>query len=152
MTGGEMNAPIRKIAALSAMVAGMLVLTACASAFAPETDPSSPVAPRVQALVEAHREYPRWENFPRQSEPAPEPAVIASSVNALNVTSDTLAADVARIEWTLTEDPAAFAEATRARVEAVPVTPTSAQTQAEIETFARQTRERGRAPPPVDRR
>lgn len=147
-----MNAPIRKFAAALTAVAVTAGLTACAGAFAPRTDPTSPVAPRVEALVAANREYPRWADFPKALEPQPEPAVIAARVATLDTAGGELAEAAARIEWLSSEDPAAFAEAVQARVDAVEVAPVTAETAAEIEEFARRTRERGRAPPPVDRR
>lgn len=147
-----MNARIGKIAAgVAAIVAGG-GLTACAGSFDPVTDASSPVAPRVQALVDANREYPDWADFPKSVEPLPEPVVIAAQVNTLRVTGGALAGEVSRIDWQLTDDPVAFAAAVQARVDAVPVAPVTAETLAEIEDFVRRTRERGRAPPPVDRR
>lgn len=147
-----MNALIRKTAALlSAIVAGG-GLTACAGAFDPATDAASPVAPRVQALVDAHREYPDWADFPRASEPVPEPMAIATQVNTLRVASGALAGEVSRLDWQSTEDPATFAAAVQARIDAVKVDPVTRETQAEIEAFVQRTRERGRAPPPVDRR
>ncbi|WP_292100441.1 hypothetical protein [Brevundimonas sp.] len=127
-------------------------LTACAGSFDPATDARSPVAPRVQAMVDANREYPRWAEFPRTVEPLPEPMAIAAQVNTLRVTSGALAGEVSRIDWQTTQDPAAFAAEVQARVDAVPVDPVTAETLAEIEDFVRRTRERGRAPPPVDRR
>ncbi len=147
-----MNAPIGKFAAAAAAAVATAGLTACVGVFDPQTDPTSPVAPRVQALVDANRAYPRWADFPRSSEPRPEPSQIAARVNALNAASGDLASEVARIEWTLTGDPVAWAEAVRARVAAVAVAPVTQNTAAEIEEFARQTRERGRAPPPIPRR
>lgn len=147
-----MNAPIRKFAAVLAAAVASAGLTACVGAFNPQTDPTSPVAPRVQALVDANREYPRWADFPKSLEPQPDPAVIAAEVNTLRVTSGALAGEVSRIEWTLNEDPAAFAEGVRARVDAVQVAPVTQNTAAEIEEFARRVRERGRAPPPIPRR
>jgi hypothetical protein len=152
MTGPEMNAPIRKFAAVLAAAVASAGLTACVGAFNPQTDPASPVAPRVQALVDANREYPRWADFPKSLEPEPEPAVIAVRVAALGVSGGALAEEAARIEWTLNEDPAAFAEGVRARVDAVQVAPATQATAAGIEEFARRLRERGRAPPPIDRR
>ena len=147
-----MNAPIRKFAAALTAAAAMAGLTACAGAFDPRTDASSPVAPRVQALVDANREYPRWADFPKSLEPEPAPVAIAAEVNTLRVTSGALAGEVSRIEWTLNEDPAAFAAAVQARVNAVQVAPVTQETAAEIEEFARRVRERGRAPPPIPRR
>ncbi|WP_245161597.1 hypothetical protein [Brevundimonas alba] len=147
-----MNAPIRKFAAVLTAAVATGGLTACVGAFNPETDPTSPVAPRVQALVDANREYPRWADFPKSLEPEPEPAQIAAQVNTLRVTGGALTGEVSRIEWTLNEDPAAFAQGVQARIDATPVAPVTQETAAEIEEFARRTRERGRAPPPVPRR
>lgn len=147
-----MNAPIQKFAAaaLAACTAG--TLSACAGRFDPAVDASSPVAPRVQALVDANRVYPRWEDFPRVREPLPQPMAIAAQVNALRTGGSALAADVSRLDWQATGDPEALAAEARARVAATPVAPVSAQSQAEIEDYLRRARERGRAPPPVDRR
>ena len=147
-----MNAPIHKIRSLAALAVIVLGLTACASAFSPATDPTSPVAARVQALVDANRAYPQWENFPRPEETSPTPAAIAAQVNTLKVTQGVLAGEAARIEWTLPQDSAAFAEALRARVAAQPVDPATQRTQAEIDEYLRSARERGRAPPPIARR
>jgi hypothetical protein len=128
-------------------------LTACVtSAFDPATDASSPIAPRVQALVDANRGYPQWADFPTSSEPLPTPVAIAAQVNTLRVTNAGLAGEVARIDWQTTGDPAAYAAEVQARVNAVPVAPVTAETQAEMDAFIARTRERGRAPPPVDRR
>ena len=147
-----MNALIQKIGSALVMVVCASVLTACASSFNPRTDETSPIAARVQALVDANREYPRWADFPKSSEPAPTPTAIAAQVNTLRVTNGALAGEVARIDWSLTDDPAAFAEALRARVAAQAVAPVTQQTQAEIDEYLRRTRERGRAPPPITRR
>ena len=147
-----MNASIRKIAsALTVIVAGG-GLAACVGSFDPVTDARSPVAPRVQALVDANREYPGWTDFPRSTEPLPEPVAIAAQVNTLRVTGGALAGEVSRIDWQITDDPEVFAAGVQARIDSVPVAPVTAETLAEIEDFVRRTRERGRAPPPVDRR
>ena len=108
------------------------------------------VAPRVQALVDANRTYPRWEDFPRSSEPLPEPVEVASRVGALRGAGTDLAAEAARIDWQL-GDPTAFAAEINSRVDAQAIAPVTAETQAEVEAFARRTRQRGAAPPPVDR-
>lgn len=147
-----MNAPIGKFAAAAAVAAAAAGLSACVGAFDPQTDPTSPAASQVQALVEANRHYPRWADFPRALQAEPDPAMIATRVNTLNQSGGALADEVARIDWTLTEDPTAFAAAVQARIDAVKVDPVTAQTAAEIEEFARRARERGRAPPPVPRR
>lgn len=146
-----MNALNRKNAALCLVLTGAGLLSACAGAFSSRTDAASPVAPQVQALVDANREYPRWEEFPRAT-PAPEPAQIALQVNTLKVRAGALEGEASRIDWQTTEDAEAFAAAVRARIAATPVDPASAETQAEIEARLRAARERGRAPPPVDRR
>ena len=147
-----MNALIQKIGSVLFLAVCASVLTACASSFNPRTDETSPVAARIQALVDANREYPRWADFPKSADPAPTPTAIAAEVNTLRVTRGALAGEVARIDWTLTDDPAAFAEALRARVAATAVAPATQQTQAEIDEYLRRARERGRAPPPVTRR
>jgi hypothetical protein len=151
MTTGEMNALIRKNAALCVVLSGAASLSACAGAFNPRTDATSPVAPQVQALVDANREYPRWEDFPKGA-PAPEPTQVAVQVNTLRVSAGALAGEASRIDWQTSDDPAAFAESVRARVAATPIAPATARTQAEIDAALRAARERGRAPPPVNRR
>jgi hypothetical protein len=146
-----MNALNRKNAALCVVLTGAGLLAGCGGAFSSRTDTASPVAPQVQALVDANREYPRWEDFPSAT-PAPEPAQVALQVNTLKVRAGALEGEASRIDWQTTEDAEAFAAAVRARIAATPVDPASAETQAEIEARLRAARERGRAPPPVDRR
>ncbi|RZJ30376.1 MAG: hypothetical protein EON85_05175 [Brevundimonas sp.] len=146
-----MNALIRKNAALCVVLTGASLLSACGTAFAPRTDPLSPVAPQVEALVAANREYPRWEDFPR-STPPPDSTQIAVQVNTLKVSAGALAGETSRIDWQTTGDAGAFADDVRARVAATPVSPVTAETQAEIDARLRAARERGRAPPPVNRR
>ena len=147
-----MNAPIRKFATALSIAAATAGAAGCVGAFNPEADPTSPVAARVQALVDTNREYPRWTDFPRSPEPPPEPARIAAAVTTLKISGAALAGEISRIDWTLTEDPADFAADVQARVDAVQVAPVTQETLAEIDEFARRSRERGRAPPPVDRR
>ncbi|HST90850.1 MAG TPA: hypothetical protein VLJ13_01475, partial [Brevundimonas sp.] len=60
MTAPDMNAPIQKFAAAALVATLAGTLPGCAGRFDPATDATSPVAPRVQALVDANREYPRW--------------------------------------------------------------------------------------------
>lgn len=151
MTGPEMNAPMRKktfrrVVALLAL----LPLGACAGSFAPRTDENSPLAPRIAALVDEHRAYPRWEDFPKASEP-PAPTQVAERVSGLNAAGGLLAEDAARIEWTLS-DPDVFVADIARQIESTPVDPVSAGTLAEIEAFAESLRQKGKAPPPVDRR
>lgn len=147
-----MNASVRKIAVIIAAGLSSAVLGGCIGSFDPATDPASPVAARVQSLVDENREYPRWADFPKSPEALPEPVAIAAQVNTLRVTGGALAGEVGRIEWQTGGDPDVFAADVKARVDAVTVAPVTQETQAEIEEFLRRTRERGRAPPPVDRR
>lgn len=146
-----MNAHLAKKIGCGLMLASTtLLLGACAAGFDPATDETSPVAPRVQALVDANRTYPAWENFPRSSEPLPEPVEVAGRVGALRGAGSELAAAAARIDWQ-DGDPAAFARDVNSRIDAQAVSPVTAETQAEVEAFAARTRERATAPPPVDR-
>lgn len=155
MTGPEMNAPQRKktfgrLSTPLALGLSGLALAGCAGSFAPRTDPDSPLAPRVEALVAANQTYPRWADFPTATAPTP-PAQIAGRVAGLNTTNSALATEVAGIEWTLA-DPDAFAAEVMRQVDSTPIDPTSAQTLADIEAFAESLRQMGKAPPPVDRR
>ena len=148
MTASEMNASLSKKMFLCAVVA--TGASGCAVAFDPATDPTSPVAPRVQALVDANRAYPRWEDFPSAPVDLPAPVEVAARVNTLRVTGGALAGEVSRIEWTL-QDAEAFERDVVARVAASQPLPATARTAEEIEAFAQSLRERGRAPPPVPR-
>lgn len=116
----------------------------------PGAGASPAVAPRVEALVNANRTYPRWVDFPAASERLPEPVEVADRVGGLRGRSDSLAAETARIEWT-TQDPVAFTAEVNRRLDAEAMAPITAGTGADVEAFAEQTRQRGAAPPPVDR-
>ena len=146
-----MNArPVKKIGGGLMIASTLLGLGACANAFSPQTGAASPLAPRVQALVDANRVYPRWEDFPRSSEPLPEPVEVAARVGALQSSGTDLAVEAARIDWQL-GDPTALAAEVSSRIDAQQISPGTAETQAEVEAFAARTRQRGTAPPPVDR-
>lgn len=151
MTGAEMNALLLKKSGLVVMVGVSLTAGGCLGVFDPQTDPTSPVAPRVRQLVEENRRYPRWEDFPSSPTALPAPAEIAGRVNTLKIANVALASEVGRIDWTLTEDPVAFAESISRRVNASHMAPATAQTAAEVEAFAAELRARAKAPPPVDR-
>ena len=151
MTGPKMNAPhAKKIFGGLLLASAVAGLGGCTTAFNPATDQTSPVAPRVQALVDANRTYPQWADFPTSSVALPEPVEVASRVGALRGAGGDLAAEAARIDWQL-GDATAFAAEINARVDAQAVSPATAETQAEVEAFAARTRQRGTAPPPVDR-
>ncbi len=110
----------------------------------------SPLEPRIAELVDANRHYPRWADFPAAPTDLPTDGQLAARVNTLRVTSGALAGEAARIEWLL-GDPEAFEATVRQQVRAAPVSPDAARTQQELDGFAQGLRERGRAPPPVDR-
>jgi hypothetical protein len=157
MTGPEMNAPptkkmMRRMIPVLAGVSAALALSGCVAAvFDPATDASSPVAPRVQAMVDANRTYPRWENFPPSPQNLPTAVELAARVNTLRATSGALAGEVERLEWTL-GDPAAFQRDVDSRLDASRLAPATARTAAEIEAYAASLRERAKAPPPIPRR
>jgi len=131
---------------------GAVSLTGCVGAFDPQADASSPLAPRVQALVDANREYPRWADFPKSPTDLPTTVEVASRVNTVRATGGALAGEVSRIDWQLT-DPEGFARDMEARVAASTPAPAPAtvQTQAEIEALAERLRRRAAPPPPITR-
>ncbi|WP_205751261.1 hypothetical protein [Brevundimonas sp. 'scallop'] len=126
-------------------------LSGCVGASASKTKVVSPLAPRIQELVDANRRYPRWEDFPAAPTDLPPVTQVASNVQRLQGDSATLTSEIARIDWTL-GDAEALAAETRAAVSAVPVSPDAVRTQADIEAFAQSLRDRAKAPPPLDRR
>lgn len=133
------------------LLGGGLTLSGCGAAFSAKTDPNGPLAPRIAALVDANRHYPRWTDFPSAPQDLPSPTQIASSVQALENKGTALGGEVSRIEWTL-DDPEALAARTRAQVGAVPTSPDSVQTAEDIEALAQSLRDQAKAPPPIDRR
>jgi len=153
MTDPEMNVFAVKNMARPLLVLSMMLfgsgLAGCVGVFDPEVDATSSVAPRVLALVEANRAFPRWEDFPKET-PALEPGQVATRVNTLRATGGALAGEVGRLEWTL-GDPAALEREVAARMDATEVSPASIQTTADIEARAAALRARAAAPPPIDR-
>lgn len=146
-----MNAPLSKKMILVAAVAATAALGACSSGLAAKTDFASPLAPRVQALVEANRRYPRWEDFPAAPTGLPDVRQVAGNAQRLQTDRAALNGEIAGIAWTL-DDAETLAAQIAAKVEAAPVSPAAARTQAEIEAFAQSLRDRAKAPPPIDRR
>lgn len=138
-------------AALAATLGAPLFLGGCVGAFEPRTDVTSPVAPRIQQLVDENRQYPRWADFPAASRDLPAPAAIAADVGRLESRNAALTADVARIEWTLNQDPAAFLDSVNRRIDADQMSPLSVRTPEQVEAFAEELRQRAKAPPPIDR-
>ncbi|WP_269219110.1 hypothetical protein [Brevundimonas vesicularis] len=146
-----MNASHSKKMILIAAAAIATPLSGCIGASASKTEAVSPLAPRIQELVDANRRYPRWEDFPTAPTDLPPVTQVASNVQRLQGDSATLTSEIARIDWTL-GDAEALAAETRAAVNAVPVSPDAVRTQADIEAFAQSLRDRAKAPPPLDRR
>lgn len=151
MNAPEMNARwAKKIGGSLLVASGLAVLAGCATAPVAGPQAEAAITPRIAALVEANRVYPRWADFPRSTDPLPEPVEVAGRVATLQTASDGLATDAARIEWTL-QDPATFVAEVNSRMDPRAMAPLTPQTPAEIEAFAEQTRRRGAAPPPIDR-
>lgn len=143
-----MNVFLSKKTIVPAMTGLLLATGGCVGSFDPETDATSPLAPRIQELVDQKREYPRWADFPAAPTDLPEPAQVAANVQALNADSSVLAAQVAGIDWTLDSDPAVFVASVQQRFDPAPI---GAQTPEEVEAFAEALRRRAAAPPPIDR-
>lgn len=153
MTAPEMNATGGKIriagrgAALA--VSACFGLAGCLS-FSPQTDPASPAAARVDALVAANRGYPDWEDFPSGPRPVPAPAEIVHEVAQLNITGDAMSREVAAIDWTLS-DPEAWAASVRSRLDAAFAAPPPPDVAARIEAMAEALRQRAEPPPQLTR-
>lgn len=146
-----MNVFLSKKTIVPAMTGLLLATGGCVGSFDPETDATSPLAPRIQELVDQKREYPRWADFPAAPTDLPEPAQVAANVQALNADSSVLAAQVAGIDWTLDSDPAVFVASVQQRFDPAKMAPIGAQTPEEVEAFAEALRRRAAAPPPIDR-
>lgn len=151
MTGVEMNVFLSKKTILPAMTGLLLLTGGCVGSFDPQTDATSPLAPRIQELVDQKREYPRWADFPATPTDLPQPAQVATNVQALNAGSSVLATQVAGIDWTLSADPTAYVESITRRFDPAKMAPIGAQTPEEVEAFAESLRRRAAAPPPIDR-
>lgn len=130
--------------------AACLVQAACAGSFAAQTDDQSPLAPRVQALVDANRAYPQWSRFPATPTDAPGAEQFAARVQGLGLAGRELERQAAAIDWDLS-DPAGFAAAVQARMAPVPASPDAARTREDIEALAERLRRLATAPPPVPR-
>ncbi len=146
-----MNVFLSKKTILLAMTGLLLATGGCVGSFDPQTDATSPLAPRIQELVDANRDYPRWADFPAEPTDLPQPAQVAANVSALGVQSGALASQVAGIDWVLDSDPTAFVESINRRFDPARMAPIGAQTPEQVEAFAETLRRRAAAPPPIDR-
>lgn len=156
MTAVEMNAPApKKMDAPAVRRRGatpgpwMGVVLALAAGGCAATPMPAPLDADARALADAHRRYPRWADFPARSADVPAVA-IAAEVRGLGLAAERLAADTARIDWTLS-DPLGFAASARSRVTLSAASALGARTPAEVEAFAAGLRARAAAPPPIDR-
>lgn len=147
-----MNASAMKNPVLAAVVSGLLLTGACAVPFQTQADPESPLSDRVQALVDAHREYPRWDDFPAAPTDVPQSEAVAAQVAGLERSGQVLDRTVAAIDWSLSDDPNAWAASVRNRIAGARMSLGTARTADEVEAFARSLRERSEPPPPIDPR
>lgn len=151
MTGPEMNATGGNFgkAASAAAAMALLALGGCVS-LSPQTDPASPAAARVDALVQANRGYPDWADFPGAPRPTPAPAQIGRQVAQLNASGGLATAEAAAINWTLS-DPEALGAALRAQLDAEYARPAALDAAARIEAIAEAMRRRVQPPPQLTR-
>lgn len=152
MTGIEMNAHVLKkiVPPMAGLTGAFAMLGGCVAApFATSTDGASPVSARVDALVAANRDYPRWQDFPPEPVDLPSPTQIAGEVRGLGAARQGLTSEVDAMTWD-EEDPAAVAAAIRSRVDSTLAAPIAVQTRQEIEAEAERLRRRAAPPPPIE--
>lgn len=151
MTMNEMNARVLKKSVVLSLLCGSGAALLSACAFNPVTDPNSPLNARIEALVAENDHYPKLEDFPAPPADVPTAGDVKAQVQQLAATENRLSGEVANIDWQDDQDPEAYAAAVRSRVDEGVVNAPTPETPAEIEAFARQLRERAKAPPPIDR-
>jgi len=113
-----------------------------------ETDPTSPVAQRVDEVAASRREYPKWSEFPAVPQNIPTLAEFATRVEGLESAQTRLQTDASRLEWTLANSEG-WAEQARSLVDPAMARPVSPDQAAETEAFARRLREMATPPPPA---
>lgn len=126
-----------------------LALAACSS-LAPPSVTSIPLPAQQQAMIDANRAYPSFSAFPRTDEPVPSDADIRQKVTTLETWQTQLVQAVAAIDWQ-TADPATLGPMLAARVAALGRPPEPVTSPQAMQQALDRARERGRAPPPVDR-
>jgi hypothetical protein len=151
MFGGEMNVFLSKKIRLLPLAAVVASLGGCVGSFDPQTDAASPLAPRIQQLVDSHNRYPRWEDFPKVSTDTPSAPYVGREVTRLAQLNQSLAAQVMGIDWTMNPDPSVFEAMVQRQFDPAAMAPIGPQTTAEIEALAESLRRKATPPPPIDR-
>lgn len=151
MTLPEMNVHVVKNSlVLSALcLGGAVLLSACA--FDPVTDPSSTIDGRIDSLVAGNASYPKWSDFPAKPEPMPAASYIQAEVQKLELADARLTQEVASVDWQLDGNAENFVNEVRAKMAQIPVEAPTAESVAEVDSYAERLRARAMAPPPVDR-
>lgn len=152
MTMGEMNVFLSKKIILLPLAALVATTGGCVGSFNPPTDETSPLAPRIQQLVDRHNRYPRWEDFPKASTDVPKPEYYAGEVAGLARTNQGLAEQIMGIDWQTSSDPEVFEAMIMRQFDPAAMAPLGPQSSEEIEALAESLRRRATPPPPIDRR
>jgi len=150
MTGPEMNASAVKKTGLLVAGAALLAVGGCRTALdvAESADPAE--SARIAEIVNANRVYPEWEDFPKRGIDGPTVDQVRTEVAGLRADAAALQGQVAAMP--AIDDVAGLETDVRARVEAVPISPDTQRTREQLDAFARDLRERARAPAPIPRR
>ena len=146
-----MNVFLSKKMRLLPLAALVVTMGGCVGSFNPQTEAASPLAPRIQQLVDSHNRYPRWEDFPRASTDTPTAAQVAQKVEGLARQNQSLAAQIMAIDWTTNPDHQVFETMVQNQFDPRAMGPIGPQTTAEIEALAESLRRKATPPPPVDR-
>ncbi|HYF23717.1 MAG TPA: hypothetical protein VD929_10010 [Caulobacteraceae bacterium] len=112
-----------------------------------QTDPTSPVAQRVDEVAASNREYPKWSQFPAVPQNVPTLAEFSSRVEGLEAAQTDLTTSASRLEWTLANTEGWAAQA-RTQIDPALARPVDPNQAAETEAFARALRELAVPPPP----
>ena len=146
-----MNVFLSKKMRLLPLAALVATTGGCVGSFNPKTDAASPLAPRIQQLVDSHDRYPRWADFPRASTDTPTAAQVAQKVEGLARENQSLAAQIMAIDWATNPDHRVFETMVQSQFDPRAMGPIGPQTTQEIEDLAEALRRKAAAPPPIDR-